>query len=526
MTGTGQRLLPLGGDDPAGLGPYELLGRLGSGGMGRVYLARSTADGRLAAVKTLLAEGAVGDTDRRRFAREVALAGRIDSVYTAKVRDADPDAERPWMAIDYIAAPSLAELVRVAGVLPAPAVRWIAAGTTAALFTLHREGIVHRDVKPQNILLPMSGAKVIDFGISHSTDITRTTLTLGTIAFTSPEQARGEESTAASDVYSLGATLFHLAVGRPPYPEGEDTLRLLARVSRGDLDLTGLPAALADIVHHCVAVEPGDRPQPGDLLARFATEQAAPSASSVQQQWLPASWARLIEEYASEGEELAGATPRVATVPLRGAHRVGSPQAPPARETTPVPSPPAPAPAVTPPPAGPRPGGAGAFGPPVAVPVAEALTVDGSPHARGADAPTPPPDAERRPAATSAAARKRFLTSGPGQLLGALIIAGLILAAIYAPRALGSNGSGGSGGDDSGPKVTSPVRAGQCLGSPRSLDPLPCGDDQGVAPYRVTDVVRQSDGDPSAAPCPAGVQRDQAIHSIAGVRTVVCVELR
>ncbi|WP_189542873.1 protein kinase domain-containing protein, partial [Streptomyces gelaticus] len=162
----GARVQALGSDDPATLGPYRLIGRLASGGMGRIYLARGGERGGrgLVAVKTLLAEGNVGETDRRRFAREVSLAQRVDSAYTARVRDSDANAERPWMAIDYIAAPSLAELVRTCGVLPASAVRWIAAGTAEALVTLHGLGIVHRDVKPQNVLLPLEGPRVIDFG--------------------------------------------------------------------------------------------------------------------------------------------------------------------------------------------------------------------------------------------------------------------------------------------------------------------------------------------------------------------------
>ncbi|WP_149183888.1 serine/threonine-protein kinase [Streptomyces sp. TRM49041] len=303
MTGDGTRLRPLSGDDPAVLGPYRLLGRLGSGGMGRIYLARARPGGPLVAVKTLLSEGAVGGHDRRRFAREVTLAQRVDNAYTARVVDADPAAAVPWMAIEYIAAPSLAELVRTAGQLPASAIRWIAAGTAQALDALHRQGIVHRDVKPQNILLPLDGPRLIDFGISHAQDITRTSLTLGTIAFTSPEQARGEPSTAASDVYSLGATLFHLAVGRPPYPEGEDTLRLLARVSRGELDLTGLPKELVPLIRPCLAVDPSERPRPAHVLDRFLAELRRLPTSQSGTRWLPPRWTDLIGTYARQGEE-------------------------------------------------------------------------------------------------------------------------------------------------------------------------------------------------------------------------------
>ncbi|MEU8524996.1 serine/threonine-protein kinase [Streptomyces sp. NPDC048629] len=306
---TRARVQPLGTDDPRQLGPYRLIGRLGAGGMGRVYLARAAGDNRLVAVKTPLAEGDISATDRRRFAREVTVARRVDSAYTARVLAADPDAEQPWMASEYIAAPSLAELVRAEGKVPASAVRWVAAGTAEALVTLHDAGIVHRDVKPQNILLPLGGPRLIDFGISHAADLTRTSLTLGTIAFTSPEQARGEPSTEASDVYSLGATLFHLAVGRPPYPHDDDTLRLLVKVQRAELDLSGLPKALAPLVSPCLALDPGARPEPRDVLTEFTTALAGLPASSSGARWLPPKWTALIEEYARQGRTLGRGAP-------------------------------------------------------------------------------------------------------------------------------------------------------------------------------------------------------------------------
>ncbi|MFD5869648.1 serine/threonine-protein kinase [Streptomyces sp. NPDC060322] len=301
---TGAQVDPLGSGDPATLGRYELLGRLASGGMGRIYLARD-ADGQLVAVKTLLAEGVVSDVERRRFTREVGLAQRVDSKFTARVREAAPRAEKPWMAIDYIAAPSLSELVRTAGVLPASAVQWLAAGTAEALVTLHGEGIIHRDLKPQNILLPLPGPRVIDFGISHANDLTRTSLTLGTIAFTSPEQARGEPSTEASDVYSLGATLFHLALGRPPYRADSDTLGLLAQVQRGQLDLDGLPKELTYLIRPCLAADPAERPVPAEMLARFRQSLAGLPVSQGGRRWLPPRWTDLIGAYERHGRDLA-----------------------------------------------------------------------------------------------------------------------------------------------------------------------------------------------------------------------------
>ncbi|MCM2389187.1 serine/threonine-protein kinase [Streptomyces albipurpureus] len=445
MTDSRALLKPLSGDDPQRLGPYWLLGRLGAGGMGRVYLARSTTDTRLLAVKCLLTEGSISDTDRRRFAREIILARRIDSRHTAKVRGADPEAERPWMAIDYIPAPSLAELVRTGGVLPSVAVRWIAAGTAAALFTLHQADIIHRDVKPQNILLPMSGARVIDFGISHATDLTRTPGTFGTFHFVAPEQADGMLSTAASDIYSFGATLFHLAVGRPLYPEGDDAFQLLAKIRCGDTDTTGLPADLKDVVHRCLALDPRDRPGAAELLVEFATELAAPAASQAGQHWLPAKWARLLAEYEEHGAALAAAvrtaSPAAPPAPAqlqellavsRAAQRSAQLRRP---RTLPSPSPPTRARAASPAPTGPagRPASprhakAPVVSPdpavpltPVVPPVAPALPAAGpaiQQEAPGSTAPTgvlPQPAEARTTAGPDPAGESGPVTADPGQ---------------------------------------------------------------------------------------------------------------
>jgi serine/threonine protein kinase len=303
MAGIGIR--PLGEDDPKRLGPYRLLWRLTTGGMGRIYLARSRPDGPLVAVKTLLAEGIVSEPDRKRFAREMELAQRVDSAYTARVLDADARAERPWMAIEYVPAPSLGDLVREAGPLPAPMLPWIAAGAAQALLALHGKNVVHRDVKPQNILLPLTGPLLIDFGISHAFDKTTTSLTLGTIDYTSPEQAYGEHSTPASDVFSLGATLFHLAVGRAPYPETDDgPLQRLARVQAGRLDLDGLPRDLEPLILPCLSMDPGERPTLDDLLVRFVeTAEPVPDSDRTTRR-LPVRWTALIDAYEAHGRAL------------------------------------------------------------------------------------------------------------------------------------------------------------------------------------------------------------------------------
>ncbi|MFI0990233.1 serine/threonine protein kinase [Streptomyces exfoliatus] len=321
---SGADIQPLEDDDPARLGRFPLIGRLAAGGMGRVYLGRSLTDGMLVAVKSPLAQAEVSAVDRRRFAREVKVARRAEGLHTARVLGADAEAERPWLATEYIPAPSLAELVSEAGTLAGTAARWVTRGAVEAIAELHRHGIVHRDVKPQNLLLPLSGPRLIDFGISHATDLTRTQLTLGTVAFTSPEQARGEPSTAASDIYSLGATLFHLVVGRAPYPAGMEMLALLTYVAEADLDLTGLPGELAPVVRKCLALRPGDRPTAEDLQDSLTTELAEMPTLARPEGWLPRPWTTIIEAYARQGRELAADPRAVGTAPDRPAPSQGN----------------------------------------------------------------------------------------------------------------------------------------------------------------------------------------------------------
>ncbi|MCO5995571.1 serine/threonine-protein kinase [Actinoallomurus rhizosphaericola] len=291
------RLEPLSRHDPRRIGGYALLGRLGSGAMGRVYLGRS-ASGRLVAVKTIRSEFA-GDADfRSRFAREVAAAGRVSGVFTAAVVAADPEAEIPWLATAYIPAPSLEQLVRTCGPLPVPALRWLAAGCAEALESIHQAGLVHRDLKPSNVLVSIEGPRVIDFGVARATERVTATAThqaVGTPAYMAPEQARdSRQTTPASDVFALGSTLLFAATGHPPYT-GKSVTDVLLRLASDPPDLTGMPDEAADLLLDCLRRDPADRPAAGALLARLAVELDGSGAAP-----LPFEALSLLEEYRRE----------------------------------------------------------------------------------------------------------------------------------------------------------------------------------------------------------------------------------
>lgn len=212
---------PLGVDEPTVVGPYRLLGRLGSGGMGRVYLGRS-AGGRTVAVKIVHPHFALDEEFRARFRREVEAARRVGGAWTAPVLDADPEAPVPWVATGYAAGPSLAAAVADTGPLPVASVRVLGAGLAEALGAVHVLGLVHRDVKPSNVLLTLDGPLLIDFGIARATDgtasLTSTGVSVGSPGYMSPEQILGKAVTGAADVFSLGAVLVYAATGESPSP--------------------------------------------------------------------------------------------------------------------------------------------------------------------------------------------------------------------------------------------------------------------------------------------------------------------
>jgi serine/threonine protein kinase/outer membrane protein assembly factor BamB len=264
---------PLDPWDPTSIGPYRLIGRLGAGGMGHVYLGQAATGGRLAAVKVVHEQYAADRRFRERFAREIATARAVRGRRIAELLDADPDARIPWLATGYIAGPSLDQAVADRGALPEPDAVRLAAGLAEALDALHARGVVHRDLKPSNVLLADDGPKLIDFGIARAFDETALTQTggvLGAPGYMSPEQAMGEEVGPPSDLFSFAAVVVFAATGRGPFGTSETPLALLRRVVDDPPDLTGLPQSLLDVVQPCLAKDPAERPTAPAMAGRLA----------------------------------------------------------------------------------------------------------------------------------------------------------------------------------------------------------------------------------------------------------------
>jgi outer membrane protein assembly factor BamB/tRNA A-37 threonylcarbamoyl transferase component Bud32 len=284
--------------DPRRIGPFEVLGRLGAGGMGLVYLARS-ASGRRVAIKTVRGELAEDELFRVRFAREIAAAKTVGGFYTAAVVDADADARVPWLATAYVPAPSLEDLVGECGPLPVEAVRWLIAGIAEALQSIHAAGLVHRDLKPSNVLVVEDGPRVIDFGIAagvSSSRLTMTNVAVGTPAYMSPEQAKDSRSvTGASDVFSLGSLLVFCATGHAPY-RGGNPVETVFKLLREEPDLTGLPVELTDLVMACMRPSPEHRPTPEQIQAELAPHLFSQDGAAEEGgDFLPPSALELIE---------------------------------------------------------------------------------------------------------------------------------------------------------------------------------------------------------------------------------------
>ncbi|MFF0433021.1 bifunctional serine/threonine-protein kinase/ABC transporter substrate-binding protein [Streptomyces sp. NPDC004327] len=299
---------PLKKADPSVIDGYRLLGRLGTGGMGVVYLARS-AGGALAALKLIRAEHAADPGFRARFRREAAAAERITGRWVVRVLGADPEAREPWLATEYVPGPSLAEAVALHGALPEPTVRALGARLAAALDGMHAAGLVHRDVKPGNVLLALDGPRLIDFGIarvSGATALTATDAMIGTPGFLAPEQARiagaGEVGPAA-DVFSLGCVLAYALTGQRPFGTGA-VAAVVYRTVHEEPDLDGLPEPLRPLVTACLAKDAADRPTAAEVRDALGPHEG-PAAGD----WLPPGLPALIAQRSSRVLDLPVADP-------------------------------------------------------------------------------------------------------------------------------------------------------------------------------------------------------------------------
>jgi serine/threonine protein kinase len=262
--------------DPDHIGPFRLLGRIGAGGMGVVYLAES-ADGRRVALKMIRTELTQDPVIRQRFLREVTAARQVRSPVTAQVLDADPEAYPPWVAFEYIDSPNLDEVVEEQ--LPRlSAAVGILSGIAEALMAIHEEGIIHRDLKPSNILCPPNGVKVIDFGIAAAKEASTLTASglVGTPAWLSPEQLLGQPLTPAVDVFAWGCIAVFTLTGRLPFADAEDhPAAIYYRIVNTPPDLSRIPPKLMKPVSAALSKDPRDRPPVAALLDMLLPGQVA-----------------------------------------------------------------------------------------------------------------------------------------------------------------------------------------------------------------------------------------------------------
>ncbi len=294
--GSGRGMQSLGIHDPTWIGDYRLLGVLGTGGMGRVYLGRNPG-GRTVAVKVIRPD-MIDHEFRERFRREVAVARRIDGRFTAPVLDADVDTDPPWVATGYVAGASLADVVEQYGTLGENSLLVLAHGLLEALAAVHGVGVVHRDLKPSNVLLTLDGPKVIDFGIARAVEDSKLTTTgkiIGSPGFMCPEQVTDEPVGPAADIFSFGGVLVYAATGHGPFGTG-DGVQMLWRVVYEDPRLGDLPERLRPIIAACLSKDPTARPTVETLLTDLAALGLPDRAG-----WLPGP---VVEEVSRRAIEL------------------------------------------------------------------------------------------------------------------------------------------------------------------------------------------------------------------------------
>ncbi|MFH8565704.1 serine/threonine protein kinase [Streptomyces sp. NPDC017988] len=413
---------PLITEDPSHIGPYRLIARLGAGGMGLVYLGRSDV-GRTVAVKVVQTEYAKDPEFRRRFAHEVASARRVGGAWAAAVLDADTEAQVPWVATQYVAGPSLQDVVaRDFGPLPESSVRSLAGGLARALTDIHAAGLIHRDLKPGNVLVTVDGPRVIDFGIARALEtlaegaMTRTGAVIGSPGFMSPEQVRGLRLTPASDIFCLGSVLAYAATGRSPFGTVDGGLHaLMFRVATEEPDLDGIPEPVLGLVRECLQKDPGARPTPQDVMARTATDP--------DELWLPE---RVLSQLGRHSAQLLDYAPGQAHEPTA----VSGPAAP-------VPPPaPAEAPAATP---------TYPSSQPVWQAPTQAATHAPPPSAAPALRNAPTSAAHNSPAPTGSR-RRRIVVAASAVTAFVVLVGGLFVIRPWDP---GTSKSGGGGGEKS-----------------------------------------------------------------------------
>ncbi|MFE9607221.1 serine/threonine-protein kinase [Streptomyces sp. NPDC006012] len=287
--------------DPARLGPFRLVSRLGAGGMGMVYLGRSTT-GQLAAVKVLRHELADDEDFRRRFERELAAASKVSGPFSARVLAAGAsDEPQLWIATEYVPGPSLSEAVISFGPLPRRTLAPLWLGLLGALQSIHAAGVVHRDLKPSNVLLAQDGPRVIDFGVStfsDATSLTRTGVVIGTPAFMSPEQVQADRVGPASDVFALACTMAFAASGTNPFG-GDSPAHVLFRVVYEQPELPELPEQIAAAVRGSLEKDPANRPTVAELIALVPAADADEASRLLAHgKWLPEVIERRTAEHA------------------------------------------------------------------------------------------------------------------------------------------------------------------------------------------------------------------------------------
>ncbi|WP_405578987.1 serine/threonine-protein kinase [Streptomyces sp. NBC_01190] len=432
----------LGVADPRSVGGYPLLARLGAGGMGQVYLARSPA-GRALALKTVRTEFGTEPSFGERFAREIRHADRVRSPWTVAVVDFSPAGTSPqWLATEYVAAPSLAEWVGERGPLPGPGVTALAAELCEGLHAVHEAGLAHRDVKPSNVLLAGARPLLIDFGIARAAEDSRHTRTgavIGSPGYMAPEQATAGASAEPGDVFALAAVLVYAATGRGPFHRpGEElsTPALLYRVVHGEPDLSGVPTALVPLVRACLAKEPKERPTAREAAGLLP---AADRAAGRWAELLPPGLSAELAARAAETRAVLGE----AAADRHGGAGSGATTAPPPSVTALQPSPYAPGAAA---PAPYHPAYQGAAGRPAGPPHVPAarFPVTAARRPAGGGWGQVPPAAAPRPG--GAGRRRGPLIAAAVVAAVALVLAGVLIRHFRQADADGAGSTGGGGG--------------------------------------------------------------------------------